>query len=46
MEKKKEVKAAQDNLQVITNEQLIHLKLDNLALQIRQIVDALTGKKK
>ena len=48
MEEKKEVEESkpEEKVQVVTNEQLIHYKLDNISLQIRELINALTGMKK
>lgn len=44
VEESKEELKEESKTQIVTNEQLIHFKLDNLSSQIRELIDALTGK--
>ncbi len=44
-EKNETESTVEDKIQIVTNEQLLHLKIDNLTTQLQQLIDALTKEK-
>jgi len=43
---KPEEKQNEEKVQIVTNEQLTHWKLDDIALRLQQLIDIMKGKKK